>query len=307
MKTLITGATGFLGRRAARKLAERGAALRCLVRLASDRSVLSGVPCEFAEGDLTDAESLRRALDGCSTVLHLGAETRPVGSRTLAAVNVRGTRTLAKLAAAAGVERFVYPSVLGRPRPWARLAISKVAGELAAREELPAVVLRCAPAFGPGDRLACPLLARLRRGWALALFIGQGTWRTQPIWADDLAECLAAAAAGGRADAKARELAGPEAMTVIDFWDALAEAMGAFRARIHVPETILRLGGFALARSAGNGEFLRLAEFFIGHSAAENNLAPVLLGRPLVTVREGLARMLGVAGRPLPAAPSSPA
>jgi hypothetical protein len=55
----------------------------------------------------------------------------------------------------------------------------------------------------------------------------------------------------------------------------------------------LRLFGFALARALGRQEWLRLAEFFIGQTVAENNFAPVLLGRPLLSVREGLARMLG--------------
>jgi len=293
MKILLTGATGFLGRTVARLLSGREAALRCLVRPRSDRTVLSGVNCELVEGDLTDRESLRRALEGCSTVLHLAAETRPVAGQRLAAVNIAGTGTLAALAAAASVERFIYLSVLGRPRPWARVAVTKILGEAAARNAPGAVVLRSAPAFGPGDHLACPLLARLRRSAWVASFIGQGTWQTQPIWADDLAECLAAAAAGGRAETSPRELAGPEIMTVIDFWDQLAAAIGAARVRVHLPETVLRLFGFALARALGRQEWLRLAEFFIGQTVAENNFAPVLLGRPLLSVREGLARMLG--------------
>jgi len=293
VKILLTGATGFLGRNVARLLSGRQAALRCLVRPGSERAALAGVNCEMVEGDLTDRESLRRALEGCSTVLHLAAETRPVSRERLAAVNVAGTAALAALAGAAGAERFIYLSVLGRPRPWARVAVTKVLGEAAARKAPGAVVLRSAPAFGPGDHLACPLLAQLRRSTWVAGFIGQGTWPTQPIWADDLAECLAVAAAGGRAETGPRELAGPEAMTVIEFWDHLAAAIGAARVRVHLPETVLRLFGFPLARALGRREWLGLAEFFISQTVAENNFAPVLLGRPLIGVREGLARMLG--------------
>ncbi len=296
MKILLTGATGFIGRRVARLLAARGFELRCLVRPGSDRTPLAGVEYEPAEGDLTDAKSLEAAVDGCPTVVHLAAQTSPVPAGRLAAVNVEGSRTLARLAAKAKAERFIYLSVLGKPRPWAAAARSKLAGELAVREALPATVFRSAPAFGPGDHLACPLLARLRRGWFVSTFTGQGTWKTQPIWADDLAECLAAAAAGGRAEGGARELAGPEVITVIDFWDELARALGVARVRVHVPETVLRLGGFGLARALGRADYLRLAEFFICQTAAENNHAPVLLGRPLTTVREGVARMLGTAG-----------
>ncbi|HOX04973.1 MAG TPA: NAD-dependent epimerase/dehydratase family protein [Planctomycetota bacterium] len=296
MKILLTGATGFLGRRVARLLAARGAALRCLVRPGSDRAALAGLDFEAAEGDLTDHASLERAVDGCPAVVHLAAETGPAPQKRLREVNVEGSRALARAAAKAKAERFVYASVLGRPRPWAAIGRSKLAGELAVREVLPAMVFRCAPAFGPGDALACPLLAGLRRGWFVSTFTGQGTWKTQPVWADDLAECLAAAAAGGRAEPGVRELAGPEVITVIDFWDELARALGVARVRVHVPETVLRLGGFALARALGRRDCLRLAEFFIAQTTAENNYAPVLLGRPLTTVAEGVARMLGQTG-----------
>ncbi len=301
MKVLVTGATGFIGRIAARELAERGAAVRCLVRPESDRSVLGNLDCEFVEGDLAAPESLAAAVEGCAAVLHLGAETRPVKVARLHAVNVAGSGELARAAKAAGVERFVYPSTLlsaraglGAPRGWAWAARSKLAGEEAVVKHMPAVVLRAAPCFGPNDHLACPLMARLRRPWPLTWFIGQGTFQTQPIWAGDLAECLVLAVLQGQSEGGPRELAGPGVLSVIEFWDALAAALGVFRVRLHLPETFLRLLGFPVCRALGRLETLRLAEFFIAHSAAERNFAPTLLGRPLVGVKEGISRMLAV-------------
>jgi len=305
MKVLVTGATGFIGRLATGQLRERGAEVRCLVRPSSDRSALAGLDCEFAEGDMTDAGSLAKAVEGCSTVLHLAAETRPAAPERLRAVNVAGSGELAARAAAAGVERFIYVSTLTRarqgapaPRPWARVALSKLSGEVAVLEKIPAAVLRSAPCFGPRDHLVCPLLARLRRSRFVALFPGQGTFATQPIWSGDLAECLASAALSGKVEPGPRELAGPEEMAVVEFWDRLAAALGAARLRLHLPETFLRAVGFPLARATGRLEFLRLAEFFIGRSTAERNLAPILLGRDLVTVEEGVRKLLGLAAGP---------
>jgi nucleoside-diphosphate-sugar epimerase len=300
VRFLVTGATGFVGRALTRTLVERGAQVRCLVRPTSDRAVLSGVSCEFAEGDLAQPETLKPALEGCSTVVHLGAQTLPTSTAELHAVNVVGSGELARLAKVAGVERFVYVSTLIRarhgaalPRAWAYVARSKLGGESAVLKHMPAVILRSAPCFGPNDHLACPLMARLRRPWPLTWFPGQGTFQTQPVWIGDLAECLALAALEGKAESGPRELAGPETISVIDFWDALAGALSVFRVRLHLPETWLRLIGFGLTRMVGRLESLRLAETFIAHSASERNFAPVLLGRPLVTVREGLDLMLG--------------
>lgn len=301
MKVLVTGATGFVGRALARQLVQRGAELRCLVRSGSDRSVLSDVDCELVEGDLTAPESLKAATEGCSTVLHLAAETRPLAVAELHRINVVGSGELARHARESGVERFVYVSTLitaraggTLPRAWARAARSKLAGERAVLRHMPAVILRSAPCFGPNDHLACPIMARLRRPWPLVWFVGQGTFQTQPIWVEDLAECLALAALEGKAESAPRDLAGPEVMNVLEFWDALAAALGAFRVRLHLPETYLRAVGFPLARATGRTELLRLAEVFIAHSASERNFAPVILGRPMVTVKEGLAEMLGL-------------
>jgi dihydroflavonol-4-reductase len=110
--TLLTGATGFVGSAVARTLGARGHRLRLLVRRGSDRRNLSGLDAELAEGDLTDAASVRRAVAGCRYVLHVAADYRlwvPNPAAMLAA-NVEGTRTVMRAAMEAGAERVVYCS-----------------------------------------------------------------------------------------------------------------------------------------------------------------------------------------------------
>ncbi len=110
--TLLTGATGFVGSAVARTLAARGHRLRLLVRRTADRSNLAGLDAEIAEGDLTDAASVARAVAGCRFVLHVAADYRlwvPDAAAMLAA-NVEGTRTVMRAAMAEGVERVVHCS-----------------------------------------------------------------------------------------------------------------------------------------------------------------------------------------------------
>ncbi len=112
MTTLLTGATGFVGSAVARSLLARGHTLRLLVRRGSDRANVAGLDAELAEGDLTDAASLRRAVEGCRYLFHVAADYRlwvPDPAAMMAA-NVAGTRTLLLAAQAAGVERMVYCS-----------------------------------------------------------------------------------------------------------------------------------------------------------------------------------------------------
>jgi dihydroflavonol-4-reductase len=112
MITLLTGATGFVGSAVARTLLARGHRLRLLVRPGSDRSNLQGLDAELAQGDLTDAASLARAVEGCRYLFHVAADYRlwvPDPDAMMRA-NVEGSRSLLRAAHAAGVERAVYCS-----------------------------------------------------------------------------------------------------------------------------------------------------------------------------------------------------
>ena len=110
--TLVTGATGFVGSAVARALVGRGHDVRVMTRARSDRRNLAGLVAQEVEGDLTDAASLKRAVQGCRYVFHVAADYRiwvPDPGAMLAA-NVAGTVELMRAAQAAGVERVVYCS-----------------------------------------------------------------------------------------------------------------------------------------------------------------------------------------------------
>ena len=110
---LVTGASGFVGWHIARKLVERGGPVRVMVRETSRLADLEGV--EVVTGDLRNADSLRRAVEGCGRVFHAAADYRlwaPEPSE-LYASNVNGTRNLLAAARDAGVGQVVYTSTVG--------------------------------------------------------------------------------------------------------------------------------------------------------------------------------------------------
>ncbi len=112
MKTLITGASGFIGSAVLRQLITAGHSLRVLVRPNSDRRNLVDLPVEIVIGDLTDRPSLNRALVGCSALFHVAAVYRLWVPRPeeIYEANVTGTRNIMLAAADAGVSRIVYTS-----------------------------------------------------------------------------------------------------------------------------------------------------------------------------------------------------
>lgn len=112
MKTLVTGANGFIGSAVVRALLEKGEEVKALVRVNSDCRNFQNLPVELGYGDLTDEVSLARALKGCRSLFHVGAYYRlwARDSSLFYKINVEGTRNIMLAALHAGVERVVYTS-----------------------------------------------------------------------------------------------------------------------------------------------------------------------------------------------------
>jgi dihydroflavonol-4-reductase len=109
---LVTGASGFLGWHVARVLIERGYRVRGLARRAGS---IADAEIEEIAGDLCDADSLQRAVQGCELVFHVAADYRlwARDAGELYRSNVDGTRNLLAACENAGVDRIVYTSTVG--------------------------------------------------------------------------------------------------------------------------------------------------------------------------------------------------
>jgi dihydroflavonol-4-reductase len=109
---LVTGATGFVGSAVARVLIADGFQVRVLARPNSRRDNLEGLAVEIAEGDMTDAASLRRAMAGARYLFHVAADYRlwAKNPEDIVRNNLTGTRAIMTAALEAGIERLVYTS-----------------------------------------------------------------------------------------------------------------------------------------------------------------------------------------------------
>jgi dihydroflavonol-4-reductase len=110
MTTLVTGAAGFLGSHVARQLVARGETVRVLMRASSNNRAISDLSLEYVTGDLRDATSLQRAMDGIQRVFHVAADYRLWAKhpQEIYDSNVGGTKNLLAAAKNAGVEKLIY-------------------------------------------------------------------------------------------------------------------------------------------------------------------------------------------------------
>jgi dihydroflavonol-4-reductase len=111
-KTLVTGATGFVGSHVAHLLVERGDDVRLAVEDGSNDELIRELDCERVRCDVLDTRSVRSALKGVERVFHAAGVTsvRPEDRELLFEVNVGGTKLVLEECLRAGVERVVYTS-----------------------------------------------------------------------------------------------------------------------------------------------------------------------------------------------------
>ncbi len=112
MKTLVTGANGFIGSAVVRLLLDKGHDVRVLVRPGSDRRNFDGLELDIIEGDLKNTPSLKQAVNGCHTLFHLAADYRLwiPDPDNMYKTNVDGSRNLIMAATDAGVNKIIYTS-----------------------------------------------------------------------------------------------------------------------------------------------------------------------------------------------------
>ena len=167
MKILVTGATGKVGSRLARRLAQRGDKVRALVRDPARALDLREDRIDLVTGDLLDVASLAAAVRGVDAVVHCAAFFRGATPEQAHAVNDLGTQHLASAARVASVQRFVFTSTglvygsnggrLAREDdpcvPTAPYPVSKLAAErfLFGLAGLDVRVLRLPFVYGDGD------------------------------------------------------------------------------------------------------------------------------------------------------------
>jgi uncharacterized protein YbjT (DUF2867 family) len=242
---LLTGATGTIGSALLRRLTADGTVVRCLVRdpkrLGPER-----VRVQIALGELADAASFRNALRGVDTVVHLAASIRDQPRGSIEELNALATLRLVRAAERAGARRFVFMSALGASlqsptRFFRSKALARQAVEASALET---TVFSPSIAYTPGDPWLT-ILDRMSHLPAMPI-AGHGRSQFQPIWAEDVADCLMAALERGPAPSenghRAFDLAGPETLTYEQIVELALHSFGRERPLVSLPMPVVKAG-----------------------------------------------------------------
>jgi uncharacterized protein YbjT (DUF2867 family) len=247
---LVTGGTGFVGPKIVHALRAADRPVRVLARKPEKQDRLRAWGCEIAQGDMTDAESLRRAVAGAEAVVHLVALPPFADPSATRRVMEQGTRDLVAAARDADVGRFVLMSALGlseETKDRSGYNHAKWDEEQAVKaSELEHTIFRPSFIFGRDGGLL-PGLLRLTR-WSPVTPV-PSTRRLQPIWVDDVAAYFVRSLEVGAKSNGTWELGGREQVTWGELLERIRRVTGKRRLTFHMPPPILKA-------AAGAGKLL---------------------------------------------------
>jgi nucleoside-diphosphate-sugar epimerase len=326
MRVAVTGASGFLGSTLCRLLQEQGVAVRAVHRRQGTPPALADVAATAAargrdltlvSADLESVEGARRAVEGCSAVVHAAARVTDWGSeREFLSANLDATAALLDAAEAVGCSRFVYVSTTGvhglqghrgttEAGPYygglnhyqrsKRLAEKAVLGRN--RPGFTTTSLRMGYLYGPADTTTTYRMFRAIEtgtfGW-----IGDGSARTSLIYVEDACRALAAALTSKGVAGQCINITDGSAVAWKDLVTEMYRALGSMRRPRGVPKPIaLAVAGLltAGAHLMGSRNGPALSAFRVRRSTTDcvfsNEKARDLLGfQPTVSFAEGLKR-----------------
>lgn len=217
MKIAITGGTGFVGRHAARLLAEAGHHVVLIARGFdhTDASIRTMPNVEFAPIGLNDARALAAAFAGCDAVAHCAGINREIGAQTYQNVHIDGTRRVVEAARMAGVRKVASISFLrARANCGSGYHESKWAAEEIVRDSgLDYTIFKCGVIYGDGDHMLNHL-SHAFHTFPMFAFVGFVDKLVRPTAVEDVAGLIKSSLVDSALSRKTVAVMGPETLTL---------------------------------------------------------------------------------------------
>ena len=295
---VVAGGSGFIGSAAVRRLVARGDRVSVMTAhpgRSSDRIRKAGA--EPVEGDIQKPGTLRKPLEGADVVVQsLTFPSFPVEKKgrgwTFEEFEARGTKSLVEAARAGGVKRFVYVSGVGvapdAAKVWHR---AKWEGEQAILASgVPSTIVRPSWVYGEKDNSLNRFVSFARTSPFVPM-LGSGTQTINPVWVEDVAKVLEAAAQVSAPDG-IYEIGGPETLTMREVLATMLRVMQRRRLVIPVPPVLPKLAGLFLQYLPNAPLSPDAIDFATGTAIADTTALLRAFPMTLTPLAEGLATYL---------------
>lgn len=247
MLVLVTGATGFLGRRVVPVLKEHRHQVRCLVHTPGRERIFAPRSVDIYYGSVLDPDALSGACYDVEAVVHLVGVIRQQRRMTYDQINHQGLANVIAAAKEHRVKHFLLVSAIGasndRSFPY---LYSKWQGEqVLANSGLPYTIIQSSIMFGAGDEFL-NTIAGMTRVLPIVPVVGSGRNRLQPLAVEDMARCIALALDREDLKGKIIELGGPQQISYNEIVAIVARTLGKRRLRLHLPVWMMYIMALAM-------------------------------------------------------------
>ena len=300
---LLVGGTGYVGDAMRHRLHEAGHQVTLLVRPSSSPERYEQEGFTTAQGDVTDPNSLVRALERVrpDAVINLVAVIKEKGKATFEQMNYRGTVHVVDAMRQTGVDRILQMSALGAGNlPDYPYHYTKWKAENYVKDSgLIWTIFRPSIVFGPGqhEQFVGQLADVVKMKIAPVVpVVGDGMSRFQPVHLDDVAAAYERAVRDPVTTAgQIYELAGPEVLTYEEILDECARALGTQKRKLHVPVALMKpaaalMGAVPFIDAPVTTEQLKMLK--LDNTTLQNAVA-TLTGRPAIPFRGNIDYIAG--------------
>jgi uncharacterized protein YbjT (DUF2867 family) len=298
-KVLVIGASGFVGKYLTKALLADGYEVRCLARTPAKVSDLAALGCEVIQGDLSDAASIARALDGVEAAyisIHtLSPQQTKTAGQGFMNIEMQGLQHIVAACRTHGVRRLIYLTSLGNvpdsPSEWGRERWKTE--QFLLRSGLDATVIQPGQIVGVGGTGFNMMMSQAKRSPTVMLANGRQRWRN--IAVDDLVYYLVGVLNDPRTYGQRYEVGNDEILTNDQMLDIAAEVLGRpHPTKFHLPRGLMGalapvIEGFG---KLPKGSFRGLIDGMNGDMIGDPSPIRSILPRPPLSYRQAVQQAI---------------
>jgi NADH dehydrogenase len=245
----VLGASGFIGTYLVLNLTQMGYRLSLLSHQKDPDFISPRGQIETQQGSIDDEESLLECFRGCDMAYHLVGIIAETRTKTFQKTVIEGTARVVSAAKKAGIKKLAYLSALGTAgNAGTRYHQSKWDAEQhIINSGLDYVIFRPSIVYGVGDKFI-NMIARMIRRSPFVPVIGDGQYKLQPVYVEELCAVMAMASSKESASGRIFDIGGPEQLTYLEIVDIIKRTLNLKRGTLHIPLALARMAAYILER-----------------------------------------------------------